>query len=53
MFLLTLGTYKVEVGMGDQQCNTNIKFLTEYKYEYIRKKNFTKYEYRIYSYLDS
>ena len=47
------------------QCNTNIKFLTEYKYEYIRNGKFhririsnifvlsklVEYEYRIYSFL--
>ena len=46
------------------QCSTNIKFLTEYEYEYIRKGKFQRirilnifvlsklveYEYRIYSY---
>ena len=49
------------------QCNTNIKFLSEYEYEYIRKWNFhririsnifitkrlTEYEYWIYSYLET
>ena len=48
---------------GFQQCNMNIKFLTEYKYEYIRKRKYhrmrmsnifisrqlTEYEYWIYS----
>ena len=46
-----------------EQCNTNIKFLTEYEYEYIPKRKYhririsnifisrqlTEYEYRIYS----
>ena len=48
-----------------EQCNTNIKFLTEYEYEYIRNGKFhqipisnifilsklVEYEYQIYSFL--
>ena len=32
-------------GEGSKKMNPNMKFLTEYKYDYIRKKNITEYEY--------
>ena len=57
--------FRICVILFPRQCNTNIKFLTEYEYEYIRKKEIhriqianifisrqlTEYEYRIYSFL--